>query len=42
MVTMAHSELIDGLFLYRHAKAVVRIIGTTTTTMCGLVTGAEE
>jgi hypothetical protein len=33
--SMRHS-----LFLYRHAKAVVRIIGTRTTTMCGLGDGS--
>ena len=33
---------ISSLFLYRHAKAVVRIIGTRTTTMCDSVTRADQ
>ena len=32
----------QSLFLYRHAKAVVRIIGTRTTTMCDSVMRAEQ
>ena len=33
-------SMTQSLFLYRHAKAVVRIIGTRTTTMCDSVTRA--
>ena len=35
-------SMTQSLFLYRHAKAVVRIIGTRTTTMCDSGTRAEQ
>ena len=35
-------SMTQSLFLYRHAKAVVRIIGTRTTTMCDSAMRADQ